>query len=734
MFQAYRKAVWPICGLLMSPFTHSATYEVSGTFTEVGVYETSGGDNLVVDGSATLLIEGYIVTDSDQPGYRIIDGELTYNGELEISYPPFGSGLVEYDYARGVPDSEGITFYQGGYCSNIVARICQDVDDVASGTFPLTSSSSFLGTSIAGLQLTGGAGGESFSIAQAGGVTPTLGTGPSDWSKAVAFVEGLRDAGLFLEGSLNFTRVPDRTGPQPNIVVVQTNSFPALAGAGRFENIKAIIADEGVNLPHSFVTNPDPTSSLATLLTGLYAHNHGVYSRVSPNALVGGMAWDGWLPKGADPGLESSALPTWLKTAGYRTGFVGKYLEGYGEVAPDTVTDPATYIPPGWDDWHGLVGYSANWMYDYTLNENGTIVEYGASETDYQTDVLAGKAADFILSDDTGPFFLLVRTSAPDVEVLDPLGFYASDDPRAHLDLGIRIAPRHAHLVDGDLSNLEETFPINQFSRGRNMDMTGTPSCSRQPLPVGLSIIDHPFCVQDSPLLESADNVRMAAREKSRYVALRAVDELVLELSNALTSIGQLENTVLIFTSATGGMQGSFNQVDRHLAYEQSIRVPLSIRAPNTLRKLVFERRALITNNDLAPTIARYAGAKPPYDPDGFVRKQVFDGHYGPGEGRDYFLIEHWFMPGFDRFAPPSYLAWRSRGSVSNTPYSSYISTRANPDNFDEVTARELTRMTGFSEGNRVPVPEETGAFFDTVLEVFMGCEGAQCREYERER
>lgn len=618
-------------------------------------------------------------------------------------------------------------------CSNILIRLCRDVTEHPNGAYELSSSDQFLGAPISGLRLTGGEGGESFSIAQPGGVTPTLGDSPADWAKAVAFINDLRDTGLFLEGELNFTRVEDRVGSRPNIVVVQAGSFPALMSLSSLPNIRSIMLNEGVQFSQSYVTNPDPTASLATLLTGQYAHNHGVYAQTSPDGLKGGIAWDGWLPGVADPGAESNTLATWLNAAGYRTGFVGKYLAGYGEVAPQNVSDPATYIPPGWDDWNGLVGFSSNWMYNYTLNENGTLIDYGDSEPDYQTDVLAAKAADFIRSNESKPFFLLVSTSAPNVEVLDPLNFLASDDPLAHLDLGIRPAPRHEYLLDGDFSNGEEPFGVGQFEVGLDMDTTAAASCPRPAPPAGLSVINKPFCVQESPLLGTPEKQRAWRRGTTRQVALRAVDELIAEIEGALISIGDLENTVLLFTAATGGIQGRFNQVGKHLAYEQSIQVPLVVRTPSGVRDQLTSTNAMMANTDIAPTLAHIAGVTMPYEPDGFVRKQAFDGHIKPGEGRDYFLIEHWYVPGFDRFSAPSYLAWRAR--ISNDfPYTSYISTRANPDNFYEVTSRELTGDYGRDEDNRIPLQAQTAEFYDTILEVLFGCEGAVCREYERER
>lgn len=111
---------------------------------------------------------------------------------------------------------------------------------------------------------------------------------------------------------------------------------------------------------------------------------------------------------------DSSTLATWLKRVGYRTGLVGKYLNGYGQnlVAGDPSDNP-TYIPPGWDDWQAITeqGY-----YNYTINDNGTPVTQGAAPKDYQTDVLRSRSVSFINeseASDPQPFFLFITPFAP---------------------------------------------------------------------------------------------------------------------------------------------------------------------------------------------------------------------------------------------------------------------------------------------------------------------------------
>ena len=87
---------------------------------------------------------------------------------------------------------------------------------------------------------------------------------------------------------------------------------------------------------------------------------------------------------------ENRSVVVRLQDAGYRTGFIGKYLNGYELAAPAPV-------PPGWDDWFGLTGDYLD-GYSYAANDNGTREMFGTSETDYQTDVLAREAVSFVRS------------------------------------------------------------------------------------------------------------------------------------------------------------------------------------------------------------------------------------------------------------------------------------------------------------------------------------------------
>jgi N-acetylglucosamine-6-sulfatase len=344
---------------------------------------------------------------------------------------------------------------------------------------------------------------------------------------------------------------------QPNVVVVMTDD-QTVESMRVMPIVKAQLADEGATFTRSFATFPLCCPSRATFLTGQYAHNHGVRSNA--------------LPTGGFLKLDSTnTLPVWLQRAGYRTGHVGKYLNGYGSRNP-------RFVPPGWSEWYGspdpLGTYS---FYGYTLNENGQLVKYGNNPGSYQTDVYAAKAMDFVRRNAPfGPFFLSVAFLAPHSG-----GPKESDDP-PNLLTPVP-APRHR----------------NRFAR--------------EPLPTPPSfneadVSDKPVGIRSSGSLGPARIAAITENYRQRLESLIAVDDAVGALVQTLRETGELDNTLIVFTSDNGFFHGEQRIPDGKLrVYEPSIKVPLIMRGPGVPRGAQVGN--LVANIDTAPTILDAANA-----------------------------------------------------------------------------------------------------------------------------
>ncbi len=183
---------------------------------------------------------------------------------------------------------------------------------------------------------------------------------------------------------------------RPNVLVVMTDDQTAEA-MRVMPQVRSLIGDQGTTFANSFVNFSFCCPSRSTFVTGQYAENHGIEH-----------------DRGFDLLESADTLPVWLQGAGYHTGFIGKYVNGYG------FQDP-TQIPPGWSEWYGALPDDQA-VYDYDLSENGTVVHYGAAPADFKGDVITAHALDFINGNagSADPFFLTVAYTAPHTDGADP--------------------------------------------------------------------------------------------------------------------------------------------------------------------------------------------------------------------------------------------------------------------------------------------------------------------------
>src|SRR5262249_5247511 len=369
---------------------------------------------------------------------------------------------------------------------------------------------------------------------------------------------------------------------KPNIILVLTDDLDRNLGTlEQLPKLRDMLAGQGMAFPNSFVSESLCCPSRASIQRGQYVHNHQVLGNNAP---------DGGFEKFHALKEEESTIGTWVKAAGYRTGFMGKYLNGY----PNTAAP--TYVPPGWDDWHSPAAGNPYSEYNYTLNENGTLVSYGQQPQDYLTDVLARKALDFIrkAATDQRPFFLFVAT-------------YAPHQPATP-------APRHGQAFPG----------------------------AKAPRPPSYNEADvsaKPAWVQSWALLTQPQEARMDALYRRRLQSMLAVQDLVEHLLDTLRTTGQLEHTYIMFASDNGFHMGAHRlHAGKLTAYEEDIRVPLFVRGPDVPAGRT--REELVGNVDLAPTVAELAGASMPNFVDGRSLVPLLWDGARPERWRGAFLIE----------------------------------------------------------------------------------------------
>jgi N-acetylglucosamine-6-sulfatase len=359
---------------------------------------------------------------------------------------------------------------------------------------------------------------------------------------------------LTLAATLLSGAAPTGVATRPNIVFILVDDAAAIT-LQHMPQTQALIADRGATLTQFVYNQPLCCPSRATMLRGQYSQNTGIVSNDAPDG-----GYSGFYRKGH----ESSTLATWFDAAGYTTGYLGKYLNGY----PGKAGAPNTHVPAGYDHWFADVGSSAE-QFDYIVNDDGVTRHYGTAPTDYATDVLAAEAEDFI-QHAPAPFLLTVAPNAPHWPATP--------------------APRHEGMF-GDM----------QYPR--------TASFNEE------DVTDKPSVIPDRPL-KIAQIAEIDAEFRLRLESLQAVDEMVRGIVDTLDARNLLADTYLLLASDNGYFQGEHRlRAGKNLPYEEALTVPLYIRGPGI--PVGSTVQSLVGNVDVPVTLSDAADITPPNFVDG---------------------------------------------------------------------------------------------------------------------
>ena len=330
---------------------------------------------------------------------------------------------------------------------------------------------------------------------------------------------------------------------QPNVVVILTDD-QTLAQLDTMPSTRRLVGGRGLTFTEAIAPYPLCCPSRATLLTGRYATNHGVTTNTTNRHATPEL-------EAAYQGIERASMPISLQDAGYFTGFVGKYLNGY-------LPDPRT--PAGWDDWRAVTHFET--YQNTTLSDNGQPVE----QHRYMTDVLADETVAMIerASALDRPFFVQLSTYAPH-----------------SVSQGPTWAARHADLFRGVRAPRTPSFGEADTTDKR-----------------------HP-----QPPLGRRTTAQIDRHWRSSLRSLQAVDEAVERVVDSLRATGELGNTMIVFTSDNGYFYGEHRFThEKYLPYEPSIRVPWIVAGPMVPAEDRGEAVDLpIAGIDLVPTILHYA-------------------------------------------------------------------------------------------------------------------------------
>lgn len=326
---------------------------------------------------------------------------------------------------------------------------------------------------------------------------------------------------------------------RPSIVVV-------LSDDQRWDTLFALplttdrLADRLVTFSNAYQTTPVCGPSRAGFLAGgFYAYDTGVRTHGR---------WNGGIERFDD----THTLATALQRSGYRTGFVGKYVNGYGAVAP--------YVPPGWSHFLALRSEDDWSQFSVVRGASTALPAHGTSIgpiADYLTDYQTARAVDFLETHGDYPFFLFFSPNAPHRPATPAAADEASFGGFLYRDRG------YGELDRSDKPLwVRETGPFNEASHDEF--------------------------------------------HRDQLRSLQALDRAVVQLVDAVERLGKLDDTLFLFTSDNGLQWGEHGLTGKGKPYEESVRVPLFACVPGVAPRQ--DERLVAVNLDVPATVLDLAG------------------------------------------------------------------------------------------------------------------------------
>ena len=366
------------------------------------------------------------------------------------------------------------------------------------------------------------------------------------------------------------------------------------------------LRDQGITFTNQTVTDSLCCPSRVSIMRGQYIHNHKVISNIEE---TGG----GW-PTFRDRKEEQDCLPVWLDNAGVTTALFGKYLNDF----PSKATE-STFVPPGWDEWGVPVSRGDSYTgYNYTMNDNGTLVKYGNEPTDFLNDVITKKATDFI-GTAASPFFLQLSTYSPHKPA-----------PVAN-----RNALKHATTV----------APRNPTYNSYGIDEPKWMGEIKQLTPRQLALADSTW------------------RQRAR--SAESIGDSIDAITAKLKETGHDKDTLIVLTTDNG-----YHVAERRMfkgkrtPYASDTVVPMIVMGPGVPAGVSVD--AMTSTTDLGPTFAELLGATTPNWVDGRSLVSFFARGETPQAWRNAALSESLGIstpadPDYQRNAPPQFAALRSQ-------------------------------------------------------------------------
>jgi len=397
---------------------------------------------------------------------------------------------------------------------------------------------------------------------------------------------------------------------RPNIIFMMTDDHTTQAMSCYGSKLTTTpnldrIANEGVRFDNCYAVNALSGPSRACILTGKFSHENGF----TDNASV----FNG----------DQQTFPKLLQKAGYQTAIVGKWH--------------LVSQPQGFDYWSILSGqHEQGDYYKPGFLENGKQVQ----EQGYVTDVITDKAIQFLENrDKSKPFCMMYHQKAPHrnwmpaqrhLGIFNQTVFPEPDNlfdeykerGRAAKEQDLSIAHTMTEQWDLKLLTHEEIMKLPDSNKFKSVYTRMTP--------VEQAKWDSVYAGRIAEYRKGGMTEKQLISWKYQqymrdYLATAmAVDENVGRLLDYLKKIGELDNTIIVYTSDQGFFLGEHGWFDKRFMYEECQRMPFIVRYPQAIKPKSVSK-AICMNVDFAPTVLDFAGVPIPSDIQGRSLKPILE-------------------------------------------------------------------------------------------------------------
>jgi arylsulfatase len=360
---------------------------------------------------------------------------------------------------------------------------------------------------------------------------------------------------------------------RPNVLFIMTDQqrWDALGIVGGWVETPHLdaLASGGVLFSHCVTTTPICVPARVTLATGRYPHNNHVWNNI-PYTM---------------PATDANWMRE-LQRMGYRTSLFGKthlhphvgdlrtkedLLHQYGLADVDEIGGPrasavvGSHMTARWAE-KGLLDAYRDDFRDRFSNKPHVARPSVLPLEDYADVYVGQRANDYLRSYDRDqPWFCWVSFGGPHEPWDAPEPFASRYDPATM------------------------PAPIPR-------------SAADQPRPQGW--LDH-YMARSSPAFEAGDVAAMRANYAGNVTL---IDDQIGQILATVRDRGEMDDTVIVFTSDHGEMNGDWGLIYKMNFLDGAVRVPLIINTPQTRTRQGIVNDSFAENADVGPTIVELAG------------------------------------------------------------------------------------------------------------------------------